>query len=707
MSRTLQFKRYANTSLSTITGGDGEIIVDETNHALTVHDGVTAGGYRAATESYVNTNIATVMGVIANTDIGLVNELAANVATLNANVASVGMALANTNSNVSTLQVNVNSSIANTNANIASVVVSVGQNASNIAFVAGNVAINTANIATLMGNVVFINTSVGLLNGNVAVNSANIASVVLAVANTNANVAIHTANISTLFSNVSTLQSNVTVNSSNIATLMGNVSTLQSNVSTLQSNVVSINVAAGLLAGNVSVLQSNVSTLQTSTANVASVFGPYTTSTALQTAKPAASYSGMTAYVGTTVPYAEYVSNGVAWKPVATYATDPLTGGVTGLVNTAGVAISQLSAASQLKKWRVALAKMQGKVQNAKIAVVGDSTDTGYNTSTANSWTGGRAFATDVCLGRLLNGMGISSNIGSAFGNAAATNFATWLLYDTRFTATNMQIHNLATGTAGGGALSPAAAGAWTLNFTPTDTSGAALTYDTVEVYYLQNSTYTAFIVSLDGVGAVSSLSSGSGALNKVTVVGTLAAHVVNISGTAAAANDGNIIGVSCYNSAAKQVLVQNYSYAGASASGTGVSSWTQNTQYYSCINWLTYASPDLSIINLGLNDMIGSASAATYAAALQTLITACQSSGSVILMVPNPSTTADIAPYLPSIYALAASNNVVLIDMYSRWGTYTLAQTDGFMGTDPIHPNKTGFQDRGNAQYQFVLPRY
>jgi len=46
MSRTLQFKRYANTDLAIITGADGELIIDETNHYLTIHDGITTGGAR-------------------------------------------------------------------------------------------------------------------------------------------------------------------------------------------------------------------------------------------------------------------------------------------------------------------------------------------------------------------------------------------------------------------------------------------------------------------------------------------------------------------------------------------------------------------------------------------------------------------------------------------------------------------------------------
>jgi len=57
MSRTLQFKRLANTHLAQVIGANGEIIVDYTNDTLTVHDGQTLGGSRLATETHVTNSI--------------------------------------------------------------------------------------------------------------------------------------------------------------------------------------------------------------------------------------------------------------------------------------------------------------------------------------------------------------------------------------------------------------------------------------------------------------------------------------------------------------------------------------------------------------------------------------------------------------------------------------------------------------------------
>lgn len=54
MSRTLQFKRYANTTVANTVGAAGELIIDSTNNTITVHDSVTYGGTRIATETYAN-----------------------------------------------------------------------------------------------------------------------------------------------------------------------------------------------------------------------------------------------------------------------------------------------------------------------------------------------------------------------------------------------------------------------------------------------------------------------------------------------------------------------------------------------------------------------------------------------------------------------------------------------------------------------------
>ena len=45
MSRTLQFKRYNSATIANTTGANGELIINTTNKTITVHDGVTPGGF--------------------------------------------------------------------------------------------------------------------------------------------------------------------------------------------------------------------------------------------------------------------------------------------------------------------------------------------------------------------------------------------------------------------------------------------------------------------------------------------------------------------------------------------------------------------------------------------------------------------------------------------------------------------------------------
>jgi plastocyanin len=66
MSRIIQFKRFGAAALANTIGANGEIIFDITNKALTVHDGVVAGGY-PATSDITARNLANAAFSRANT----------------------------------------------------------------------------------------------------------------------------------------------------------------------------------------------------------------------------------------------------------------------------------------------------------------------------------------------------------------------------------------------------------------------------------------------------------------------------------------------------------------------------------------------------------------------------------------------------------------------------------------------------------------
>ena len=67
MARVLKLRRGTTAQHSTFTGAEGEVTVDTTTDSLVVHDNVTVGGHRQASEAYVDAAIANVSGGTANT----------------------------------------------------------------------------------------------------------------------------------------------------------------------------------------------------------------------------------------------------------------------------------------------------------------------------------------------------------------------------------------------------------------------------------------------------------------------------------------------------------------------------------------------------------------------------------------------------------------------------------------------------------------
>jgi hypothetical protein len=88
--------------------------------------------------------------------------------------------------------------------------------------------------------------------------------------------------------------------------------------------------------------------------------------------------------------------------------------------------------------------------------------------------------------------------------------------------------------------------------------TGAAYSFDTIDVYYCQNTSYGSFQIAVDGGAAIGGtvVCNGARLLQVASRSTTLGAHTVNINATAA----GQIflIGIVCSNSAQKAVRIFN-----------------------------------------------------------------------------------------------------------------------------------------------------
>lgn len=155
------------------------------------------------------------------------------------------------------------------------------------------------------------------------------------------------------------------------------------------------------------------------------------------------------------------------------------------------------------------------------------------------------------------------------------------------------------------------------------------------------------------------------------------------------------------YNSAQPGVDFMDAGWWGEQSQG-----WVDTSSPNSSLTFLTAMAPDFLIIKGGTSDEAASVPAATFKTNIQTIITALAGTTDIILETDNPtnsfSSTAQQA-YAAALVELAVTNNLPLIDNYSRWGTYAIANgTLGFM-SDTIHPNSAGYSDLAAADAVFL----
>jgi lysophospholipase L1-like esterase len=116
---------------------------------------------------------------------------------------------------------------------------------------------------------------------------------------------------------------------------------------------------------------------------------------------------------------------------------------------------------------------------------------------------------------------------------------------------------------------------------------------------------------------------------------------------------------------------------------------------------------PDLVIIDLGINVWDAGVSQSTFAANLQSLITAIQTgapAADILLVVPvptNPSGHASIPQQqavIAGLYQVQANYNLAVVDLTSRWVSYAISQAAGYYGDTFTHPDGAGYIDIAKA---------
>jgi lysophospholipase L1-like esterase len=254
------------------------------------------------------------------------------------------------------------------------------------------------------------------------------------------------------------------------------------------------------------------------------------------------------------------------------------------------------------------------------------------------------------------------------------------------------------------------------LNFSGTWSNGASVSYggfnwacngagpfiewtievptDTIEIYYITSAGLGTWNYQLDGGATTPVVATGVNSLQKITLNTTLGMHVVRINGVTGSCG---LSGMAAFNSTEAGVDIYNGGWRG-STSGD----WNVTTNPWSSRNWINFLAPDLTIINLGINDWRDNVLAASdYETNIQAFITEAKETGDCVIQLPFPSATTGSANNFASqavqdsfrayLLSLAESNDCPYIDTQELFGSHAQASIDGYV-TDALHSNTPGY---------------
>lgn len=351
-----------------------------------------------------------------------------------------------------------------------------------------------------------------------------------------------------------------------------------------------------------------------------------------------------------------------------------------------------------LPNWRVALANAFTGSARAKIVQLGDSTTVGAGSN--DTLNGLRTGSVTAHLRRLLAGTGLPVTDDTVVGDNYVPNAGM-----AGITAYNPNI----TFSGSGWIRSPTSLGGAMFR---SQSTGDACTYtptyacDRLDIYYPQDVGNGTFTVS-DASGTLATVNSGTSPtqITKLTVT-RATASTAPITITHTAGSDVYIAAIDGYNSAVKAISLYNCAGYGTQASflkstsSGGTNPWAQAV--------FNAIAPDLTIINYGINETRFNTDAATYSESMQWVITMAKrgGAGDVLLVWHHP----DNNPLNPSLteptrqacYALAAANNLPLIDLTERFGSYAAMSAVYY---DSVHLRSIGYSDVARALLPGVLP--
>lgn len=332
---------------------------------------------------------------------------------------------------------------------------------------------------------------------------------------------------------------------------------------------------------------------------------------------------------------------------------------------------------AQFRRWHAALGQVAAKSGYARAGFWGDSTVVGAYGGDSGKYSWPAQW----------RGFMAASGFPSA-GTGLVPCFNNYAAAEPRIT--------LYSGETSLGSFSNMVTNSTTLNGVQFDTSTTGETGTVMDVFY--DDTSAPFDVNIDGGTKVRVTPGGTNSIKVYTVTGLAAAtHQAiawRVSGTM------NILGFQLRSNATFGIQTYN---AGISGAKTDSLAATGHRNVQQSMLRTTGWGADLLFLMCETNDAGNGIPVATYKANLQAAITAAVNAGTDLVLVTGfPLNGTDLAPYTAALYDLADSNDLPLIDMQARFGTWAQANALGLYN-DNAHLKAPGYADAGYGIFQAV----
>ena len=359
-------------------------------------------------------------------------------------------------------------------------------------------------------------------------------------------------------------------------------------------------------------------------------------------------------------------------------------------------------------RWKTAVERVKSGSGVAKVLCIGDSTTYGSSASmpdgymNQNSWPTRMAQYLDRSVATTIYGLAIPPSDGSSVPER---------LIDSRWTLGTgwERPANPGVGFGGKNSTYRGSPGGGPLTF-----ADPRITANRFDVYYATITSTTLGTMTVQATGGepvvVQQGSQPTRTVQKVTVSAgsTGTGNSVSITNTGASGSI-YVLGVEAHHATASRIRVAN---AGSSGSTTGdwvAKAGTGATAHddWNVFTYLPVYAPDLTIIDLGINDA-SSVSVATYIANIQRVADAAYAAGSAVLlktMIPSGGAEPRHTREAEYVAALKTQLNprYAILDLFTHYGSFARNNARGWMA-DSLHGEDRMYEDVGALVAEFLF---